>query len=228
MIAQADLDFVLGIDGLSHRLEADESEKSWYEKLISWIKEVLGIKETELSAERKAEKKHDLYMQSEIFALLDTDRFSKSAWQSATVTERKRIMNEFMTEIALIMGISVCGSISFESFENPNTRGMHTSDDNKIHINKDKLNRSDSYSLMQTLIHEMRHAYQHAAVENPENFNVSSETIEQWKENFKPGVYYRGEDYQRYVSQPIEYDAKSFAKQNTDLFGTKPTYSGSW
>ena len=56
------------------------------------------------------------------------------------------------------------------------------------------------------------------------------ETIRQWKNNFSN--YKSTSDghttYSEYVSQPVEYDAKNFAKQFTDLSGAKPTYTGSW
>lgn len=208
--------------------EKKDAEKSWWEKLVDWIKGLFGIKEEPLSVSREAEKEHDLYMQSEIFNILGLERFSKSTWKNASIEERKKILNEFMTEIALVMGISISGNVVFEQMEKPTTRGGYYQNENKVHINTDYLSRSDSYQIMQTMIHEMRHAYQKAAVDHPEQFNVSAETIAQWRENFKPEVYYSGDDYQRYVSQPIEYDAKNFAKQYSDLFGANPEYRGSW
>ena len=81
---------------------------------------------------------------------------------------------------------------------------------------------------MQTLIHEMRHAYQYSAMDHPESFKVSKETLTQWKNNFNN---YRDADtfgYNSYVTQPIEYDAKNFARQYSDVDGYKADYGGSW
>ena len=49
-----------------------------------------------------------------------------------------------------------------------------------------------------------------------------------WQKNFEPGGYYSGDDYAKYVQQPIEWDAKNFAKQYSDVEGYTPEYAGSW
>ena len=207
----------------------NDSEKTWWDKLVDWIKNLLGIKEEEpIPTTRQAEKEHDLYMQSEIFSIMETDRFCKSTWDNASYNERVNILNEFMSEIALVMGISVAGNVVVESMDKPTTRGYYSHSDNRVYINTDYLSRTDSYQIMQTMIHEMRHAYQRAAIDNPGQFKVSEETIAQWRENFRPGVYYSGDDYPRYVSQPVEFDAKNFAKQYSDLNRANPEYRGSW
>jgi hypothetical protein len=100
-----------------------------------------------------------------------------------------------------------------------------------IRINEDYLSRPDGYQIMQTMIHEMRHAYQHAAVRDPDSYTVSAETIKAWEENLKPGNYKstsNGYSYTEYVSQPVEWDAKNMAKQYSDVSGADPEYRGSW
>ena len=205
--------------------KTEDKNESWWDKLVAWIKKIFGIKEEEpLSAARQREKEHDLYMQNEIFALLERQGYTESAWKNMSIEQRKQMLERLLPEIALIMGITISSRIDF--YDGPkNNNGYY---DGEIHINANKLEGSDSYSITQTLIHEMRHAYQHAAVENPENFNVSSETIDQWRENFNNYVDSgtNGERYKEYVSQPIEYDAKSFARQST--YPADPSYTGSW
>lgn len=209
-----------------HDAKTETKDESWWDKLVAWVKKIFGIKEKEpLSAERQREKEHDLYMQSAIFSLLDRDGFTEQSWKQMSVEQRKQMLEKLIPEIALIMGITIGSHIGF--YDGPsNNNGYYSGDDNSIHININKLNGSDSYSITQTLIHEMRHAYQHAAVENPDQFNVSKETIDQWRDNFdnykSSGQY----GYEAYVSQPIEYDAKSFAKQST--YPANPSYKGSW
>lgn len=214
-----------------------EAEKTWWDKLVDWVKSLFGIKDEEtLSPERQAEREHDLYMQSAIFDLMDEERFSENTWNSATLEQRKEILNSFMIEIALIMGISLNGPVNF-FHELPNEKNLVTygfySNDlespyyNVVSINTYVMEGNNSYKIMKTLIHEMRHAYQHAAVENPENFNVSEETINQWRDNFDH--YIDGnDDFDAYQAQAIEYDANSFAKSYGSTNNVTPTYGGSW
>lgn len=218
--------------------EKNDTEKNWWEKLVDWIKSLFGIKEEEpLSAERQAEKEHDLYMQGAIFDLMNEDeRFSESTWNNASTEQRVEILNTFMVEIALIMGISLNGPIhpfrELPNDQNLVTYGYYSSDPdsplyNMVSINTYVLEGNNSYKVMKTMIHEMRHAYQHAAVMNPESFNVSQETIEQWRTNFDH--YISGDtDFDAYRAQAIEYDANSFAKSYGSTRNVNPTYGGSW
>ena len=217
--------------------EKKDVEKSWWDKLVDWIKSLFGVKEEEpLSQERQAEREHDLFMQSAIFDLLDEERFSESTWNNASLEQRKAILNSFLLEISLIMGISLNGPIHF--FEKgPNANNLVTygyySDDPKspyykmVSINTYVMEGNNSYKIMNTMIHEMRHAYQHAAIENPGDFNVSAETIEQWRENFDH--YIDGNvDFDGYRAQAIEYDANSFSKDYGATRNVDPSYGGSW
>ena len=211
--------------------EKKPKNKTWLDKLIDYIKKILGIKDKpELSEERRLEREHDLFMQDQIFSMMKSGRFSEEAWNKASLTERKAILNEFMAQIALIMGISVNGGVHFFNESPKNgliTNGYYSPDDNTISINTYVVDGNNSYKIMQTMIHEMRHAYQHAAVNNPDRFQVSTETIEQWKNNFDH--YINGsDDFAGYQAQPIEYDANSFAKNYGSTDGVNPTYRGSW
>ena len=201
-----------------------------FDKFISWLKGLFGWKEETLSEERQREKEHDLYMQKEIFDLLETEEYNKKTWKKASPEEREQILESFMQKLAEIFGVTVSSEIIFDSL-GEDTRGMYSHGNRTVYINKDYLKKKDSYEIMQTMIHEMRHAYQHAAVDNPDSYNVSEETIKQWSENFKPENYKstkNGYTFEEYVSQPVEYDAKNFAKQKSDLYNAKPEYNGSW
>ena len=69
---------------------------------------------------------------------------------------------------------------------------------------------SDCKDLMNTLLHESRHAFQHRCVKHPESCDVSPKVIEEWKDNQKH--YIRPEDdFVAYENQPIEKDANEFA-----------------
>lgn len=221
------------LSGQSLMAKEDKSNKNIFQRFLDWIKSIFNWKEKgkeeSIFITRQQEKTHDLYMQNEIFALLDSPAYNKTVWNQSTIEQRKDILTKYLAELALIYGVTVSPNINFFS-GNQSTRGTYSHSRKMVSINENYLTRSDSYQIMQTVIHEMRHAYQHAAVEEPDSYEVSAETIKQWKDNF---ANYKSTDdgkttYSQYVSQPVEYDAKNFAKQYTDLSGAKPEYKGSW
>lgn len=63
--------------------------------------------------------------------------------------------------------------------------------------------------LVNTIVHECRHARQWAAVEG-KDLGYSKQTIEKWKRNFTDYIS-SDESDEGYVKQPVEYDAAMFA-----------------
>ncbi|MBR0208939.1 MAG: hypothetical protein IJQ43_08580 [Oscillospiraceae bacterium] len=224
--------------------EAEGDLKTWFAELIAWVKQILGIEDPEKDPEipsekptrgegevtRAEERANDLYMQNAVFELLETSEFSKDTWNKASIEQRKAMLQAYMQRVAEIYGVTVASEIVFYNGER-GSRGAYSPGENCVRINENYLSRSDSYQIMQTMIHEMRHAYQHAAVEHPESYIVSAETIAAWEQNFKWENYksqQKGNTYAEYVSQPIEWDAKNFARQYSDLTQANPEYEGSW
>lgn len=172
------------------------------------------------------EEAQDLLMQEQIANLLSETRFSEKTWQTASTEERKSILNEYIQNVAGIMGLSM-GSIKFFYAESQNgyyTSGQYSHSSRTVSINEWVIeNKSNSYSLMKTVVHEMRHAYQHAACDNPEQFIVSEETIQKWQDSFdnyksQSGFMSTGmnasDAFKAYRNQAVEVDARSFAKQS--------------
>lgn len=211
--------------------DASGSVSKLIHDFIQWMREIFGWDTEKQPVSREMEREHDLAMQSEIFALLNTDEFSQETWYNTSVNGRKKILRKFLKRLCAIMGVQVFPFIFFDDSMSDNTRGSYNHKFKMIYINSNRLSGNNSYGLMTTMIHEMRHAYQHAAVDNPEKFQVSEETISQWRENFKKGNYKSTDDgytYEEYVSQPVEWDAKNFAQQYTDISNADPVYVGSW
>ena len=173
---------------------------------------------------REEQKAYDHYLQKKTFELLEEDEFSEKRWKSATKEERKMMLLAFISRLQTLFGLNVPSTIQFTDV---NFSGEYDHDTKTLRIDNDLL--SGGYEgAMKTAIHEMRHAYQYSAVDDPGSFKVSKESIEYWKNNMKPGNYLDPKDnsWRSYVSQPIEYDAKRFAKQST-IFAS-PEHRGSW
>ncbi len=124
----------------------------------------------------------DQYMQAAIGDILQEDQFSQEAWENASIEERKEILNSFLDRMEKEMGISL-EDIQFRSGEDLGYNGAYNYADNYIALNEAILNSGDPNGAMTTLMHEARHAYQHAACENPEQFLVTADAIQGWQDS---------------------------------------------
>lgn len=152
----------------------------------------------------------DQYMQNAIFSAMEEGRFSQETWEKASEEERKEILSDFLNRIESEMGISV-EDLEFINDPSAPYKGVYDSETNTITINESLLS-GDSYdTMMATLTHEARHAYQKAACENPEQFLVTEETLAAWEDS--------AENYLNYVAAgeygeiASEVDAREFARQ---------------
>ena len=212
--------------------ESDETgtdKRGWWRKFIDWVFDRdVDTAYTHTTAEQEAAA--DARMQQQIQALCETDRFSEETWAAASGEERRKILQEYMRKLTEIMGIKINTKIDFSSRPPSGgyiTNGSYTHATKSVYINGyiiDNYSAERSYELMTTMVHELRHAYQHAAVDNPTKYQVSQETIDIWSDSFDN---YRGSDrimredgvskeeaYQRYRDQAVEVDARAFAGQD--------------
>lgn len=177
------------------------------------------------------EREMNRYLQNEISKILRKKEYSKKTWNQASVEEKKVILNKYLQEVAGVMGLEV-GEIVFTYSgvsDGTYNKGAYSSDINTVSINEwvlengGKDNIEDSYCLLNTIVHEMRHAYQWNVCENPEQFVVTEETIQKWQNSMdtyksQSGFMAEGmnEDdaYEAYRRQDVEVDARWFAKQD--------------
>ena len=117
-----------------------------------------------------------------------------------------------MNAIMSIMGVSLDNPIDFGAI---GARGTYSHGLRLVSIDLSLLEGNQMAQAFRTLRHEVRHAYQYYAVENPGNFTVSGATSEAWQANLPPRGRYRrmsdGYTWEEYNVQPIELDAFSFA-----------------
>ena len=146
--------------------------------------------------------------------------YSRSAWSSATVSERKELLNSYMTEVTETMGVFVSANVYF--FEGRESlRGFYSYNTRSVCINAALLKYEDSYYLYQTVVHESRHAFQYAAacgatIYGYKNaYKVSPDIALLWDKNISEYISYVPEkgNYYAYYTQPIEYDAHLYAGQ---------------
>lgn len=220
---------------LNEEITSSEQEELLWQKVRSLLLSLGIIKPQkqerveEQTVTDLQQKEMDLYLKKEIEKILKKKRFSKKTWKSADMEERKKILDEYLQEVAAVMGLKI-DNIQYSYLEKEDdtyNMGSYSSSSNTVKINEWVLENGgkdgvkDSYYLMTTIVHEMRHAYQHAACDNPDQFVVTEETIQKWQESFdnyksKSGFMKEGMDekaaYKAYRDQIVESDARNFAK----------------
>ena len=201
--------------------ERGTDKRKWYQKFWDWItrQEPDDYDTTTLEQEKAA----DAAMRNQLYEVLQDEKYSREYWENASIEERKQILQDYMNEVIRIYGLKdVKPNINWESLKyQPTscTMGQYSHGNHTVTLNENVL--SDRYSqwnsydyILATVSHELRHAYQHEAVDHPTRYMVSQETIDSWRDNFAPGHYVSpSTDYQGYRDQPVEADARSFQVQ---------------
>ena len=216
---------ILGsIDSISAGLKTVSSESStsgtdkrkWYQKFWDW----LTRKEPDdyATTTNEQEKAADNALKKRLWRVLQDDKYSPENWDNASLAERKQILQDYMAEVIKIYGLKhVHPNINWDpkaTYANDTVSwGYYTHSTHTVTLNEqvlsDRITKWDSYNLLATVSHELRHAYQHEAVDHPTDFMVSQETIDSWKHNFDHYIS-PDKNYQGYRDQPVEVDARDF------------------
>lgn len=193
--------------------------QKWWDSLLEWLG--FDKKPSELiKTTREQESAYDRQMQNQIEHLTDF-RYSEERWVNATTEERMDMLRNYMNEVAAIMGVTISGGLtmSYEPRDSDGnlTLGYYSHDTREIWLNTNYLvhrSAEASYEMLITVVHELRHAYQHAAVDNPTRFMVSQETIDAWEESFD--TYAQEEAAGRYWDIVVERDARAFSERSDE------------
>lgn len=196
--------------------ESGTDKRNWLGKFWDWItkKQPDEYDTTTLEQEKAA----DAAMKRELWNVLQDEKYSQETWDKSSVDERKQILQDYMDEVIKIYGLKdvkprikwdskatyAADSITWGYY----SHGMHTVTLNE-QVLTDRFDNWDSYDLLETVSHELRHAYQHEAVAHPTRYMVSKETIDIWKDNFRHYIV-SDKDYDGYRAQPVEVDARDF------------------
>ena len=170
------------------------------------------------------EKAADEAMKKKMWNVLQDEKYSQENWDNASVEERKQILQDYMNEVIKIYGLQdVKPTIVWDSNATYTaqsiTWGYYNHGRHTVTLNAQALTDSvgnwDSYDLLETVSHELRHAYQNEAVDHPTKYMVSKETIDTWKKNFKNYIS-SDKGYEKYRNQPVEVDAREFQVRRDD------------
>lgn len=172
---------------------------------------------------REREEAHEQQMREEIEEIFRDEALNEEAWNNADNEGKREIQREVLKRLNQIFGTNVIESIWFFNDEGSGLMGQYTNEFNFVRVNE--AHYDDGYeAMMNNIVHEMRHAYQRKAAYKPEECEVSQETSETWRDNWKnyrstidvkpisewtePFEVYSVEEYR---DQPVEADAREFA-----------------
>ena len=140
---------------------------------------------------------------------LERDSYREVTYSDADLELRKDYMIDFHDNFNEMSGYS--NNLCFSNNLAPDELGAFDPETKQIVLNSDLLLDSDPKELMQTIMHESRHAYQDFAINHPDKVYMDNDTLKVWEDNFKH--YISPEfDYEAYCNQPVEKDADDFAK----------------
>lgn len=120
---------------------------------------------------------------------------------------RCKIICDYFNAVKNEMGIDT----DFQFKDMPSNKlGGYDPVTNSIDLNYTALENPDCEGLLNTILHESRHAFQGKCISNPDSVSVKNNIIDVWKDNFSnyiPPEF----DFEAYENQEIEKDANYFA-----------------
>lgn len=173
----------------------------------------------------------DIETTEQIAEYLETvDELKFENWEKLSLKQRQEVLNKIEQKLA---GIEHRPALRVELEEmKPRTLGYQDASKNKIALNTlyvESNSRNVHREVIDTIIHEGRHAYQHYNVD-VKLIHESGAEVETWRENFYDHryQYYHSTghkiyipykdgsihdvDFRLYYYQPVEIDARNFAK----------------
>jgi hypothetical protein len=161
------------------------------------------------------EAPHD-YLQIERISdcILNCDPLRYENWIELPSNKKMDVLSSLEKQIACIEHRPEC-PIFAEDLEEEYS-GYFSSEEHKIVVNKkfiDSTDEVDYYQVLETLIHEGRHAYQDYNMYEREVHPVPQE-VNSWRENIETGYLSPAENgWRAYRNQPIEVDARNFTEK---------------
>jgi len=142
------------------------------------------------------------------------EQIQPDAWQAKTPDERKTCLDRVAAGVARQLCVPLS---SVEYYDGPTYDRGYYDGGGVIHINMDVLVEPDNcLDALDTIVHELRHAFQKRACNYPAVYGISIAQASIWADNFR--FYISPDmDYNAYYNQPVEYDARTFAQAVLDL-----------
>lgn len=136
-----------------------------------------------------------------------------SVLKDASPEDRKRILQDLATEICRELHMP---SITIESLETePGIAGYYDLAGDRVVVGTNEVLRvpmdsDDAAELLDTLLHELYHRFQHHAIQDPAGMGVNPMQAALWEQNFENYIS-SSQSPRLYWIQPVEVTARCFA-----------------
>lgn len=227
---------------LSSQLEGMESTETLENVSNLESQEVIRVSESQEEVVESYEKSHHPIEKPEVLTDFETtqkiadylesvDEIKFEKWSKLSLEQKKEVLNRIEQNVASIEHRPAL-RVELEQMK-PRTMGYQSADEYKIALNTLYVGSNDSNmhrAVIDTIIHEGRHAYQHYNVD-VKLIHESGSEVASWKENFYDPKYQyyhstgnkivipyndgsmHDVDFRLYYYQPVEIDARNFANE---------------
>ncbi len=176
------------------------------------------VVETPSDSSNDLQSETQLQEQEGVARLRDMPALTPEGWAQLDIGGRLEALNNVEATMAEIQGRP---SVPVETAPmGETTFGGY--DGSRILLNEEHLRRNELpvREFVDTIVHEGRHAYQDAAVKNPDLAGNAPE-VQAWAENMQNYLSLEQYGQEIYQSQPVEADAWNYAAQITNgLYGS--------
>ena len=159
----------------------------------------------------KGEKAADVNENAGVLTL-----FEQSKWQSLDAQEQKILASAAISQLSEELGIKDAPQLRIIKNEDTALSGGYSASENAIYIKESDL--KNGRDTLDTLAHEVRHAWQHERAANPETPQdyLLKENLENYTQPQR--------NYELYKEQAVEKDAAQYAESVTQrVFGSRET-----
>ena len=134
--------------------------------------------------------------------------FEQTNWDNMPLEQKKEAIEYLRDSVAEDLGLQEKPDVKYYNNEDNGDLGGYSPSENAIYINEH--NMGDAKETADTIAYESRHCWQHEMAESSD-----SSQAQEFRENFDD--YIRPEDdYRGYRNQPVEADARDYARKITD------------
>lgn len=152
---------------------------------------------------RTLDSMYDLIFQDESIVELFLN-FWGPTWKKLEVDRKIEIMTELNEKVSKIYGYTtpILNQVNDKNY------GSFGAFNWKLTLNPKVLQEDTGWETLDTYFHELRHAFQHRAIENEltDQETIDDDIKKLWQRNFLPGNYFGGQS-EYYLYQPVEEDA---------------------
>lgn len=143
-------------------------------------------------------------------ALRGMDELHTEVWQGLDRGQRLEVLREVEGRMAVIQRrppVEVGAEHMKEGMF-----GGYSPQDNAIRVSEEHLHSNDVREVVDTMVHEGRHAYQQYAVDHP-GFHSNQAEVDGWRYNIDHYLPAEVVGQRRYMQQPIEADAFAYGNE---------------